>query len=238
MTKPFRRAYTWWLAAALELLPVIAVGAEPAIEVRVRCPQLEADSEQRAELEARALVELSVRRRSSGALRVTCDADSAELSWTSGGREVKARVPLQADPRLLVDSLIAALWNLTAAPEPPPPAPAPARPPPPPARRLAAGPYLGARVELWPRAPNVFPGVSGGLQLLGSGWSTSAFVQFAAALDDPEGPRSRMLGGGAAFELRPASLRPLSLGVATNVWRFSVRAPPPLSPAELSTLTV
>jgi hypothetical protein len=236
MTKPFSRAYTWWLAAALELLPVGAVAAEPAIEVRVRCPQLEASREQRAELEARALVELSVRRRSSGALLVSCDADSAELSWTSAGREVTARVPLQSDPRLLVDSLIAALWNLTAAPEPPPPPP-PA-PAPKPTRPLAAGPYLGGRVELWPRAPNVFPGLSGGLQLVGRGWAASAFAQFAAALDDPEGLHSRMLGGGAALELRPRALGPLALGVGASAWRFSVKAPVPLLPDERSTLTV
>ncbi len=233
-------ARSWWLAAALVLLPLSAHAASANVEVQVRCPQLEALPETRSELEARALVELAVRRQSSGVLVVSCDADGAELIWTSGGQVAHSRVPAQADARLLVDALVAALWNLTAPPpstpprSTPPAAPAPAALP----HRLAVGLFADARLELWPRAPNALPGCDVGLSLLGDRFVVAAFGHYGAALDDVAGLRSSMLGGGAALDVRPLALRPLALGVAIRGQRFGVEPPAALTPREGSTWTL
>jgi hypothetical protein len=209
--------------------------SESAVHIELECPALSADAEQRAAFEARALVELAVRRRASGVLGLRCDDALAILTWESPAGRTETRVPVSADRKLFVDALIAALWALHVRPQPAEPsADVVVRDS---VADLRFGLSLGGHAELWPRSPNVFPGVRLGLTLRSERWSATAFGMYAAALERVEGIEITTVAGGVAFEARPFPMG-LEFGVGIRAATFIARAPSGVEPREDATLTV
>ena len=224
-----------WMSAVLLLTTEgRALAAEAGIEFQIHCPVLESTAEGVGELEARALIELSVRRGDRGTVQVSCDAERATLRWLSQGKQVSATVAADSNPKRLVDTLIAALWRLRTPTEPEHGGPAPAVEPQParPAPSLALAVSVGWHAELRTRSPNVLPGARLNIALLAPGWSVSVLGEVAYALDDVADSRARTLSAGSAFDLRPRTLRPLTIGVGLLLGRFSASAPNGFDPGE------
>src|SRR4051812_36609955 len=106
------------------------------VVTRVTCPALPTDM--RAELEARAQVDLALRSTGGGELEVACDRLSAQVTWRPRGGGRFERTVSAAPPVALVDVLLSSRAELAedaarAGPASPPEAPREGEPEPPPA---------------------------------------------------------------------------------------------------------
>jgi hypothetical protein len=186
------RALAW--LAALELALASSPARAQQVEgtrVEVRCSALLTDPEAAAALEARVILELSLRKR-RGALRVECDPETISLEWQPRSQGQRQRVTLPLAPASnAADRVISSLDVLLAEPKKPEPPPAAPAPPLPPSSPPAAEPpstqigvTSGGIVELWdgPRATSL--GLSLGLSLRGGRWRGTLAASAQKRIED------------------------------------------------------
>lgn len=215
-----------------------ALSAQPAVHIDIDCAALSADAEQQAAFEARALVELAVRRRAASALALRCDGEVARLTWTSAYGIASTAVAVKADRKLFTDALIAALWTLKVEAQPEL-REAPAiveEPKTDDALRFSSS--AGVHVELWPSSMQTFPGARVGIALRGPRWSIGALGTMSLGLQEVDGVEARLWGGGIAFDARPFALREVELGVGGRVFSFTAHARDAVAPRSGSALVV
>ncbi len=108
-------------ARAVALLAALAIGLVSGhsgantsdFSTEVQCPALSADV--RAEFEARAQVDLSLRLASGGQLEVVCNGLAAHVSFRPrAGKRFERDVAPASDPAALVDALLVAVAELAA----------------------------------------------------------------------------------------------------------------------------
>ncbi|MDX2055771.1 MAG: hypothetical protein SFV15_25435 [Polyangiaceae bacterium] len=214
---------------------------KPQVAVTVDCPILNQDAENRAALEARALVELTLRR-VQGVLEISCDDARAYLKLTESPSRVRtSTLPVEPDAGLFVDHLLSAVWELSA----------------PETETVAGrvtGKFLAFRVAESPRLRrrwNAAAGVSAeywstGRALLAGprlalAWGTDQ-VQLAAlagvftTVKTGAGVDAEGLLFGATVQYR--GLHPLTLSTGAETLRISVSPPEAFSPARAQTWAV
>jgi hypothetical protein len=190
------------LVAALSLSPT-PLQAEPALEVVVDCPPL--DAERRAAVEARVRADLLVKRLAQGRLTITCGTDQATVQWRTGAEPPATETAALADSSELVDQLLALALQATSRPSQPP-RPAAAEPgsapqPEPVARAEPAQPAVQRLSPPAPAAGHFSPSATRPLSRI-TRLSLSAGASAEAWSGDLAGAFGPRLGLGVSWEER------------------------------------
>jgi len=166
------RAYAWLTGIQLALAGTWShAQSGEGSRVDVRCSALLTDPESAAALEARVLLELSLRKR-RGNLLVDCSPETISLEWKQSGEAVIKRLEMPLKPaESAVDRVISSLDPLLReAPSESPPEPPPIETPKgePPATRL--GITTGGIAEFWDGPDASSLGLGVGLALRSGRW--------------------------------------------------------------------
>ncbi len=224
-----------WLAGFQLALAATQARAQPNEEskVDVRCSALLTDPESAAALEARVLLELSLRKR-QGNLLVDCSPETISLEWKPRDQAQIHRLELPLSPASsAADRVISSLDGLlrqSEKPETAPPLTTPARTED--ERGAQLGLTLGGIAEFWDGPHAASLGLSVGLSLRGGRWRGALGVSGQTRIEDHhpvEEFRSYRGRGYVDYMLLP---RPLSIeaGVGAALGNFRAATSEGFSP--------